>query len=69
MFGMDGFEILEEIRKESSLLILMFILKNDSVFKVCGLRVGVDDYLIKFFDMDELIVCIVFFICCYICFN
>lgn len=55
MPGMDGFETLELIRKESSLPILMFTSKNDSASKVRGLRAGADDYLTKPFDMDELI--------------
>ena len=55
MPGFDGFEILEQIRKESSLPILMFTSKNDSASKVRGLRAGADDYLTKPFDMDELI--------------
>ena len=33
MPGMDGFETLEEIRKENSLPILMFTSKNDSISK------------------------------------
>ena len=40
MPGIDGFETLEEIRKESNLPILMFTSKNDSVSKVRGLRAG-----------------------------
>ena len=55
MPGMDGFETMKEIRKESSLPILMFTSKNDNASKVCGLRAGADDYLTKPFDMDELI--------------
>ncbi len=55
MPGIDGFETLEQIRKESSLPILMFTSKNDSASKVRGLRAGADDYLTKPFDMDELI--------------
>ena len=55
MPGMDGFETLEEIRKESSLPILMFTSRNDSISKVRGLRAGADDYLTKPFDMEELI--------------
>mgnify|MGYP000077414525 CR=1 FL=1 len=54
MPGMDGFETLEEIRKENSLPILMFTSKNDSISKVRGLRAGADDYLTKPFDMDVL---------------
>lgn len=55
MPGIDGFETLEQIRKESSLPILMFTSKNDSASKVRGLRAGADDYITKPFDMDELI--------------
>ena len=69
MPGMDGFETLEEIRKESSLPILMFTSKNDSVSKVCGLRAGADDYLTKPFDMDELIARIISLIRRYTRFN
>lgn len=69
MPGMDGFEALEEIRKESSLPILMFTSKNESISKVRGLRAGADDYLTKPFDMDELIARIVSLIRRYTRFN
>ena len=71
MPGMDGFETLEEIRKESSLPILMFTSKNDSASKVRGLRAGADDYLTKPFDKLIMIICFpalwtmaIFFFCC-----
>ena len=67
--GMDGFETLEEIRKENSLPILMFTSKNDSASKVRGLRAGADDYLTKPFDMDELIARIISLIRRYTRFN
>lgn len=69
MPGMDGFETLEEIRKENSLPILMFTAKNDSASKVRGLRAGADDYLTKPFDMDELIARIISLIRRYTRFN
>ena len=69
MPGMDGFETLEEIRKENSLPILMLTSKNDSICKVRGLRAGADDYLTKPFDMDELIARIVSLIRRYTRFN
>ena len=69
MPGMDGFETLEEIRKDHSLPILMFTSKNDSISKVHGLRAGADDYLTKPFDMDELIARIVSLIRRYTRFN
>jgi len=69
MPGFDGFETLEQIRKESSLPILMFTSKSDSASKVRGLRAGADDYLTKPFDMDELIARIVSLIRRYTRFN
>ncbi len=69
MPGYDGFETLEQIRKESSLPILMFTSKNDSALKVRGLRAGADDYLTKPFDMDELIARIISLIRRYTRFN
>lgn len=69
MPGIDGFETLEQIRKESSLPILMFTSKNDSISKVRGLRAGADDYLTKPFNMDELIARIVSLIRRYTRFN
>lgn len=54
MPGFDGFETLEQIRKESSIPVLMLTAKNDSISKVRGLRNGADDYLTKPFDMEEL---------------
>lgn len=69
MPGMDGFETLEQIREVSSLPVLMFTSKNDSISKVRGLRAGADDYLTKPFDMDELIARIVSLIRRYTRFN
>ena len=69
MPGMDGFETLEQIRKESRLPVLMFTSKNDSISKVRGLRAGADDYLTKPFDMDELIARIISLIRRYTRFN
>ena len=53
--GMDGFEVLAQIRAESQLPILMFTARNDSAAKVRGLRAGADDYLTKPFEMEELL--------------
>ncbi|WP_018213523.1 response regulator transcription factor [Desulfitobacterium hafniense] len=69
MPGIDGFETLEQIRKESSIPILMFTSKNDNASKVRGLRAGADDYLTKPFHMDELIARIISLIRRYTRFN
>ena len=55
MPGIDGFETLEQIRKNCNIPVLMFTAKNDSLSKVRGLRAGADDYLAKPFIMDELL--------------
>lgn len=54
MPGPDGFEILEKIREENRLPILMLTARTDSLSKVRGLRAGADDYLTKPFEMEEL---------------
>lgn len=69
MPGIDGFETLEQIRKISSLPVLMFTSKSDSASKVRGLRSGADDYLTKPFDMDELTARIISLIRRYTLFN
>ena len=70
MPGMDGFETLEEIRKENSLPYFdVYNPKMTAFLKVRGLRAGADDYLTKPFDMDELIARIVSLIRRYTRFN
>ena len=53
MPGLDGFEILEQVRQSSSIPILMLTAKNDNASKIRGLRAGADDYLTKPFDTGE----------------
>lgn len=55
MPGMDGFETMEQIRKNSSIPILMLTSKSDNYSKVRGLRAGADDYLTKPFEMTEFV--------------
>lgn len=69
MSGLDGFETLEQIRRESSLPILMLTAKSDNVSKVRGLRAGADDYLTKPFNMDELVARVISLIRRYTRFN
>ena len=66
---LDGFDMLEKIREEYTLPILMLTSKNDSTSKVRGLRAGADDYLTKPFEMDELIARIISLIRRYTRFN
>lgn len=50
----DGFSVLSEIRKMSTVPVLMLTAKNEEADKIRGLRSGADDYLTKPFSMDEL---------------
>lgn len=50
----SGLEILEHIRKESSVPILILSAKDSEVDKALGLRIGADDYIAKPFSLIEL---------------
>lgn len=55
---MDGFAVLDEIRagyETSTLPVIMLTAKGESADKVRGLRGGANDYVIKPFDHDELL--------------
>ncbi|WMM23582.1 response regulator transcription factor [Tissierella sp. MB52-C2] len=52
--GMNGFEVLSEIRKSSMVPVLMLTAKGNEIDKVTGLRLGADDYLTKPFSINEL---------------
>lgn len=49
----NGFSLLEQIRRESTVPILMLTAKNEEDDKVNGLRLGADDYLTKPFGVRE----------------
>lgn len=53
--GMDGLEVLRQIRKTSAVPVLMLTARGDPLDRVVGLEVGADDYLIKPFNLPELI--------------
>ncbi|GJM80379.1 DNA-binding response regulator [Paenibacillus sp. HMSSN-139] len=50
----SGLDILEQIRKESSVPILILSAKDSEVDKALGLRIGADDYIAKPFSLMEL---------------
>jgi two-component system alkaline phosphatase synthesis response regulator PhoP len=52
--GMDGIEVLNQIRRESDVYVIMLTAKSEEVDKVVGLSVGADDYLTKPFSPREL---------------
>lgn len=54
MPGIDGFEVLKEIRKVSEIPVIMLTARQDEVDRVKGFRSGVDDYVVKPFSANEL---------------
>lgn len=52
--GIDGFEILREVRRKKQTPILMLTARDDVEDRVRGLREGADDYLVKPFSFLEL---------------
>jgi DNA-binding response OmpR family regulator len=54
--GLSGTEVCREIRKTSTVPILMLTAKDDIVDKVVGFELGADDYLTKPFEPKELVV-------------
>ena len=53
--GIDGYEVLREVRKSSNLPIIMLSAKGETFDKVLGLELGADDYMMKPFDSKELV--------------
>ena len=53
--GLDGWEVLEQIRRISSVPVIMLTAKGDITDKIQGLDCGADDYVVKPFDSKELI--------------
>ncbi|MCF4152401.1 response regulator transcription factor [Dethiosulfovibrio sp. F2B] len=53
--GQSGFEALKEIRRTSSIPVIMLTAKGDEVDRVLGLEMGADDYLPKPFSPRELL--------------
>ena len=53
--GMSGVEVCKEIRKSSSVPIIMLTAKDDEIDKVIGLELGADDYVTKPYSARELV--------------
>jgi len=53
--GMNGLDVLRNLRKYSSVSVLMLTGRDAEIDRVLGLEVGADDYLTKPFSMHELI--------------
>ncbi|MGE5627209.1 MAG: response regulator transcription factor [Solirubrobacterales bacterium] len=55
MPGIDGFEVLEEIRHVSEVPVIMLTAKQEEIDRIKGFKIGVDDYVVKPFSVKELI--------------
>ena len=51
---MSGFDVLQRIRAESAMPVLMLTARGDALDRVLGLEMGADDYLPKPFNPPEL---------------
>src|SRR5438552_14081348 len=53
--GLNGFEVLRQIRAASRLPIVMLTARGDDMNRIIGLQIGADDYLPKPFNPLELV--------------
>jgi len=51
----DGFQVLEQIRAFSDVPIIILTVRGDEIYRVKGLELGADDYLVKPFSPAELL--------------
>ncbi len=51
--GIDGYEVLREIRRGGSLPVIMLSAKGETFDRVLGLELGADDYIMKPFDSKK----------------
>lgn len=54
MPGIDGFEVLKEIRKISDVPVIMLTARQQEIDRIKGFDTGADDYVIKPFSVKEL---------------
>jgi two-component system alkaline phosphatase synthesis response regulator PhoP len=52
--GMDGIELLNHLRRESDVYVILLTAKSEETDKIVGLSVGADDYMTKPFSPREL---------------
>ena len=53
--GMNGFEVLRRLRRESDVPVIMLTARGEEVDRIVGLEIGADDYLPKPFSVRELL--------------
>lgn len=55
MPGLDGFEVLRQLRAKSNVPVVMLTGRGEEFDRIVGLEMGADDYLPKTFSMRELL--------------
>ena len=65
MPGMDGFELVEQMRQYREIPVIMLTAKSQSKDKLRGFSLGIDDYVTKPFDPDELMARVKTILKCY----
>ncbi len=53
--GMDGLEVLTQLRRDSTVYVILLTAKSEETDKIVGLSVGADDYVTKPFSPRELV--------------
>lgn len=53
--GMDGLEVLNRLRRESNVYVILLTARTEETDKIVGLSVGADDYVTKPFSPRELV--------------
>lgn len=53
--GVDGLEVLRQLRQESSVYVLMLTARSEEADRLVGLRMGADDYVVKPFSPREVV--------------
>lgn len=53
--NMSGFDVCKEIRKTSTVPVIMLTAKDDIIDKVVGFEIGADDYVVKPFEPKEVV--------------
>ena len=53
--GMDGIELLSQLRRESNVYVILLTARTEETDKIVGLSIGADDYVTKPFSPRELV--------------
>jgi len=53
--GLDGFEVLHQLRRQSSVPVIMLTARTEQADRISGLNAGADDYLPKPFHLPHLL--------------